>query len=149
MIARRDFAFPSGIEDRRASTYTTVFRFNVPVTSGSVTISSGTATIGPPTFNGQEMSVTLTGVTNAQRVILHVENVNDCGLTEGNVPIGFLLGDTSSDTVVNSRDISGTRSQLGHLVTGENFRFDVTADGNLDLADVRLVNPRTVRPCRR
>ena len=88
-------------------------------------------------------------MTNAQRVILHVENVNDCGLTEGNVPIGFLLGDTSSDTVVNSRDISGTRSQLGHLVTGENFRFDVTADGNLDLADVRLVNPRTVRPCRR
>jgi len=44
--------------------------------------------------------------------------------------------------VVNSRDISGTRSQLGHLVTGENFRFDVTADGNLDLADVRLVKSK-------
>ena len=131
MIARRDFAFPSGIEDRRASTYTTVFRFDVPVTSSSVTISSGTATIGPPTFNGQEMSVTLTGVTNAQRVTLHVENVNDSGLTEGNVPIGFLLGDTSSDTVVNSRDISGTRSQVGHLVSGENFRFETATSISL------------------
>ena len=133
---------PSGIEDRRASTYTAVFRFDVPVTSGNVTISSGTATIGPPTFIGQEISVPLTQVTNAQRLTLHVANVNDSGLTAGDVTFGFLVGDTTVDALVNFRDISRTRSQLGNLVTGENFRLDVTADGNLNRADVQLVKSK-------
>ena len=39
-----------------------------------------------------------------------------------------LVGDTTADRSVNSADISQTKSQSGHPVTGSNFRQDVTAD---------------------
>src|SRR6266545_6473179 len=37
----------SGVEDRSSSTYNAVFTFDGPVTSGQVTVVSGTATVGP------------------------------------------------------------------------------------------------------
>src|SRR5947209_2960785 len=55
----------SGVEDRSSSTYNAVFTFDGPVTSGQVSVLSGTATVGTISFSGNSMSAQLTGVTSA------------------------------------------------------------------------------------
>ena len=77
---------PSGIEDRLVSNYTAVFTFDIPVTSGTVTVSSGTATVGAITFSGNEMRANLSGVADVQTVVLHTENINGDGQSHGDVP---------------------------------------------------------------
>ena len=66
----------SGVEDRSSSTYNAVFTFDTTVTSGTAMVVSGTATAGTPTFSGNQMTVPLTGVANAQIVSIKVQGVN-------------------------------------------------------------------------
>ena len=65
-----DIAMPltgtSGVEDRSSSTYNAVFTFDGPVTSGQVTVLSGTATVGAISFSGNSMTAQLTGVTSCR-----------------------------------------------------------------------------------
>src|SRR5213082_2872239 len=78
-----DIAMPltgtSGVEDRSSSTYNAVFTFDAPVTSGEVTVLSGTATVGAISFSGNSMTAQLTGVTSAEVVTLRVQNINGDG----------------------------------------------------------------------
>src|SRR5206468_7529914 len=73
-----DIAMPlsgtSGVEDRSSGTYNAVFTFDGPVTSGQVTVLSGTATVGTISFSGNTMTAQLTGVTVAEVVTLRVQN---------------------------------------------------------------------------
>jgi hypothetical protein len=94
----------SGVEDRQSSTYNAVFTFDVPVTSGEITVIGGTATVGPITFSGNEMTAALTGVTDVQTVVLHTQNINGDGLPHGDVPFGFLTGDVNGNRVVDVPD---------------------------------------------
>jgi hypothetical protein len=55
----------------------------------------------------------------------------------------FLAGDTTADGLVNSADISQTKSQSGHVVTSSNFREDVSVDGDLNSADISLVKSKS------
>src|SRR5213595_2109192 len=79
-----DIAMPltgtSGVEDRSASTYNAVFTFDVAVTSGQVSVVSGTATVGTISFSGSSMTAQLTGVTSAEVVTLRVQNINGDGM---------------------------------------------------------------------
>src|SRR5213082_1483056 len=78
-----DIAMPltgvSGVEDRSSSTYNAVFTFDGAVTSGEVTVLSGTATVGAISFSGNSMTAQLTGVTSAEVVTLRVQNINGDG----------------------------------------------------------------------
>jgi hypothetical protein len=89
------------------------------------------------------VTVNLTGVTSAQRIILTLINVND-GTNSGDVPIpmGVLVGDVNGNAVVNSSDVSLTKSQVGQAVTASNFREDVNADGLINSVDVALVKAK-------
>ena len=96
-----DIAMPltgiSGVEDRSSSTYNAVFTFDAPVTSGQVTVVSGTATVGAISFSGNSMTAQLTGVTSAEVVTLRVQNINGDGQQHGDVPFGFLTGDANAN----------------------------------------------------
>ena len=81
----------------RATTYNAVFTFDAPVTSGEVTVLSGTATVGAITFSGNSMTARLTGVTSAEIVTLHTQNINGDGQSHGDVPFGFLTADASGN----------------------------------------------------
>jgi hypothetical protein len=129
----------SGVECRLATTYNAVFTFNAPVTSGQVTVISGTATVGPITFSGNSMIVQLTGVTSAEIVTLHTLNINGDGQAHGDVPFGFLTGDADASRVVGKSDQTLVQSQLNQAVTGSNFREDLAADGRIKNADVNVV----------
>jgi carboxypeptidase T len=129
----------SGVECRLATTYNAVFTFDAPVTSGQVTVLSGTATVGAITFSGNSMIVQLTGVTSAEIVTLHTQNINGDGQSHGDVPFGFLTGDADATRVVGKSDQTLVQSQLNQPVTGSNFREDLNADGRIKNADVNIV----------
>ena len=132
----------SGIEDRLISNYTAVFTFDIPVTSGTVTVASGTATVGAITFSGNEMRADLSGVADVQTVLLHTEDINGDGLPHGDVPFGFLAGDVNGNRVVDQPDLISVANNQG-AVTSANFRNDVNADGKIrNNPDGKLVKAR-------
>jgi len=133
---------PSGIEDRLASSYTAVFTFDIPVTSGTVSVSSGTATVGAVTFSGNEMRADLSGVADVQNVVLHTEDINGDGMPHGDVSFGFLGGDVDGNRVVGKSDANSVATNQGN-VTATNFRNDVDANGKIkNNTDGKLVKQR-------
>ncbi|HST30819.1 MAG TPA: hypothetical protein VLK27_08280 [Chthoniobacterales bacterium] len=144
-----------GIECRSGgsnNSHTVVFSFVNPLASvGNAQIVSGTANIdsansGINPSNPHEYIVTLTGVANAQRVVIKLSNVAD---TAGNTAatlsttLSVLLGDTTANGAVNSSDIAQTQAQSGQALTESNFREDVTANGAINSSDISLVQSKS------
>jgi hypothetical protein len=138
-----DIAMPltgtSGVEDRNSSTYNAVFTFDAPVTSGEVTVLSGTATVGAIFFSGNSMTAQLTGVTSAEVVTLHVQNINGDGLPHGDVPFGFLTADVNANRLVDRPDQQQINTDKNQPVTASNFRDDINLSGVVDRSDVQSV----------
>jgi hypothetical protein len=129
----------SGVECRSATTYNAVFTFDAPVTSGQVSVLSGTAAVGAVTFSGNSMTAQLTGVTSAEVVTLRTQNINGDGQLHGDVPFGFLVGDADGDRRVGKPDQTLVKGQVNQAVTSANFREDLTVDGRIKNADVNVV----------
>ena len=129
----------SGVEDRSATTYNAVFTFDQPVTSGEVSVVSGTATMGTLSFSGNSITAPLTGVTVSEVVTLHVQNVNGDGLSHGDIPFGFLVGDADANRTVAPADKGLVENQLHQPVTSANFREDLDLDGQITDADTHIV----------
>jgi hypothetical protein len=138
-----DIAMPltgtSGVEDRSSSTYNAVFTFDAPVTSGQVTVLSGTATVGTISFSGNSMTAQLTGVTSAEVVTLRVQNINGDGQLHGDVPFGFLTADVNANRIVDKPDQQQINADKNQPVTSSNFRDDINLNGVVDRSDVQSV----------
>ena len=138
-----DIAMPltgiSGVEDRSSSTYNAVFTFDGAVTSGQVTVLSGTATVGTISFSGNSMTAQLTGVTSAEVVTLRVQNINGDGQLHGDVPFGFLTADVNGNRIVDRPDQQQLQADRGQPVTASNFRDDINLSGIVDRPDLQSV----------
>src|SRR6058998_1655970 len=138
-----DIAMPltgvSGVEDRSSSTYNAVFTFDGPVTSGQVTVLSGTATVGAISFSGNTMTAQLTGVTSAEVVTLRVQNINGDGQLHGDVPFGFLTADVNANRIVDRPDQQQIQTDRGQPVTATNFHDDINLSGVVDRPDLQSV----------
>ncbi len=131
---------PIGIECRNGPDYQMIINFASSVTVGSATVTCGTGAVSSFSVNASEVTVNLTGVTNAQRITVMLHDVS-YNPGSGDIPIsmGVLVGDTNGNALVNASDISQTKSQVGQPVTGSNFREDVNANGLINASDVALV----------
>jgi hypothetical protein len=120
--------------------YQMIIDFATTVTVESASVTSGTGMVSSFTVSGSQVTVNLTGVTDAQRITMTLHNVND-GTSTGDVPIsmGVLVGDVNGNAVVNASDVSLTKSQVGNPVSSSNFREDVNANGTISATDVALV----------
>jgi subtilisin family serine protease len=140
---------PIGIECRAGQpangNHTVVFTFANPITSVTgAAIDSGTGSVNSRAIGAdpREYIVNLSGVANAQRLRLTLTGIMD---SAGNstptlsVAIGFLLGDTTANTSVNSSDITETKALSGQTTNGSNFRSDVTVNGVLNSSDIGVV----------
>jgi alpha-tubulin suppressor-like RCC1 family protein len=128
--------------------HTIVFTFDKPVTGGVAGVTAGTATAGTPTFDGNEMIVPLTGVSNQQYVTVSVSDViaADGGMGgSGSVRVGFLLGDVSQNRVVTVSDLGLVNAQIAQLVSPANFLKDVNASGALTVADKGIANTQITK----
>jgi hypothetical protein len=139
------FTCPSGVEDRSTGgNYTLVVTFssNETVTSAAVTChnpGTGTGTTGAVSGSGTPViTIPLTGVSDAQTLTVHIT-----GTTNVDIPMGFLIGDTNGNRVVNAADIAQTKSHLGEAVTAANFREDVNANCAINAADVAIVKSKS------
>ncbi len=123
--------------------YQMIFNFANSVTVGSAAVTSGTGSVSSFSVSGSQVTVNLTGVTNAQTITVTLFNVND-GTNSGDVPVsmGVLVGDVNGNGAVNASDVSLTKSQVGVPVTGSNFREDVNANGVINSVDVALVKSK-------
>lgn len=135
-------------EPRAGPAHTIVFTFLDSVTSaGTVAVTEGAAAAGTPTFSGNQVTVPLTGVTDAQYVALTVSNVALAGggTGTGTVRIGFLVGDVSQNRVVTVGDLAQVNAQLAQPVTAANYLADINANGALTVADKGLTNANLTR----
>ena len=142
----------SGIEPR-AGDYTVVFRFAATLSSVNGASAASTGTGGSPTITSagigadpHEYIVNMSNVPNAQRTVVTLSGVTDStGNTAATLAgtMGVLIGDTTSNGVVNSSDIAQTQSQSGQPLTGNNFREDVTVSGEINSSDVALVQSKS------
>jgi hypothetical protein len=121
--------------------YQLIVTFVNPITAvagGNVT--SGTGMVDSVSVSGSDVTINLSGVTTAQRLVVTLNGVND-GTTIGTatVTMPVLVGDTSGNGVVNASDVSLTKAQVGQPVTTSNFREDVNANGTISSTDVAQV----------
>ena len=133
-----------GIECRKPGlngSYRMVVTFgNAPTVDGPVAVTSGTGTVSNYAVDGQEVTINLAGVTNKQTISVTVGGVHN-GAINGDViiPMQIATGDVNGDAVVTRADVTEVQGQIGQTVTEDNFRDDVTADGRITNADVRLI----------
>jgi hypothetical protein len=145
-----DLTNGSGIECRSggaSNAHQIVITFAHNISSvGGVTVASGTGTVHDFSVNGTVVTVNLTGVANAQRLVLDLTNVDD-GTTVGDafVAMNVLAGDTNADKFCDSVDTSQTKSQSGHTASNSppNFREDVNTDGFIDAVDTAFVKSKS------
>jgi len=149
-----DIALPlsglPGVECRTGGAggdHTIVITFSNTVVSGNAAVTVGTGSVaGTPTFSGNTMTVDLTGVTNAQFTTVSLNNVTDNSaqvLPTTAIAIGFLVGDTTGDTFVNTGDTVQTRNRSGQASDATNFRSDVNFDGFVNSGDTIAVRSRS------
>ena len=80
----------------------------------------GTRQAGVPTFSGNDLVVTLTGVADQQYVTVTLSNVasTDGGTGgSGEARIGFLMGDVNQTRVVSVADVGFVNAQLAQSST--------------------------------
>ncbi|MEO7723206.1 MAG: hypothetical protein ABIU29_00730, partial [Chthoniobacterales bacterium] len=126
--------------------------YSVVVTLPAAVTSAGTASVTPSGSgstavgaDNTQVVVTLSGVPNAQHVVVTLNGVVAGSQTYNGlaVPIDLLQGDTNVDRTVNSADIGLTKSKSGQTVAADNFKNDVTHDGSLNSADIGLVKSKS------
>lgn len=137
-----------GVECRSGGSYQVVTTFANPVTLSGATVTpgpGGTASIvGTPIVNGNDVTVNLTNVSNAQVLTVKLTGVNDGSNVENfSVPMAVLAGDTTGNLSVNSSDLAHVKAQSGKPVTVSNFRQDVTASGSISSSDIALTKSRS------
>jgi dockerin type I repeat protein len=134
------FVGAPGIEPRSTGgNHQIVFTFAGPVTVGSATI-TGTGVVNLVSGNGTNIiTVDLTGVANAQYIVVTLNCVND-GVNAGDVPVtmGVLAGDVNASTTVNGTDVSAVKLQSGGATNGVNFRTDLNASGTINGTDISI-----------
>jgi len=132
-----------GVETRTgpvAGEHQLIVNFGAPVTVASAAVSTGTGTVNTFAVSGAQVTVNLTGVSNAQTITVTLTNVND-GVNVGDVAVsmGVLLGDTDASRAVNGTDVSQVKAESGQPVTAANFRKDVNSNGSINGTDVGIV----------
>jgi arylsulfate sulfotransferase len=131
--------------------YQVVTTFAVPVTITNATVTpgnGGTGSVsGVPVVSGNQVTVNLTNVSNAQKITLNLIGVNDGSNTENvSVPMGVLIGDVNASTRTDAGDVTLVRQQTPSTpasLPSWDFRRDVNASGRIDAGDVTLVRQHT------
>jgi glucose/arabinose dehydrogenase len=141
-----------GIECRSGGTngsYTVIFKFALPISSVAGASVSGIGSVSSrmiDSSNTHQYIVNLTGAANVQYITVTLTNVIDVAGNVGSTVsaiMGVLTGDTTSNGMVNSSDISEVQSQSGQLVTANNFRDDITVNGVINSSDISLVQSQS------
>jgi bacillolysin len=119
------------------------FAGNVGVSGGGA-VTRGSGTVSNVTVNGGQVTISLSNVADAQRMVVTLFGVSDGQSTGGvSIPINVLLADTTANGAVNSSDVSFTKPHSGQAININNFRADVDANGAITSTDIGIVKSRS------
>src|SRR5262249_38343066 len=114
-------------EPRGSGNHQIVFAFDKPVILGTASVTERPATTAAvPIFNGNEMIVDLSGVSDMPYVTVAISSVmaGDGGIGSGSIRIGFLTGDANGSRSVTLSDMIAANAVLTQPVTSANFTRD-------------------------
>ena len=117
---------------------------------GGASVTSGTGSVASSNIDGSDAHkyvVNLTGVANAQTIVVTLTNLTDSAgnfSTAASVSMGVLLGDVNGSRRVDAADVSLVRQQTLQSITLSNFREDINASGRIDAADVSIARQQTL-----
>jgi hypothetical protein len=136
-----------GIECRAAGAggnHTLIFTFTNNVSVQSASVTSGSGRVTNFTVVGNQVTVNLTGVSNAQTFVVTLSQVSE-GMNTSDVQatMGVLLGDVNSSGFVDGNDVSAVQSHTRQSADNTNFRYDVNTDGLIDGNDVSITQGQT------
>ncbi|MEP7155875.1 MAG: PQQ-dependent sugar dehydrogenase [Betaproteobacteria bacterium] len=130
-----------------------VFQFNVPINDDPAVTAEDAAAApyagATRATAGTEVTVTLPGIADGQRVKLTLPGVNAVNLsslTGVSASIGFMVGDIDGHRSVNASDISAIKARATPMpppITLSNFRFDLDKSGAVDAADLTVAKARS------
>ena len=144
---------PLGVECRSngSNNFLIVLHFNSALVGGNASVTGhnpgGSGSVSNVSFSGNDMFVTLTGVTDVQTLTLTLTNVSDVNgtiLPSAALNIGFLIGDVNSSKRVDSGDVSLVRQETLQPITPFNFRDDINVSGRIDAGDVSIARQQTL-----
>ncbi len=130
--------------------YKVIVNFAEPITFSGAQVISGIGEIATTNLmksksmhlpnggsGGTQLTLNLTGVTNAQIITIALFDVDD-GTRHNDVGIrmGVLVGDTTGNGTVNASDVSLVKIQSGQPVSADNFHADIVANGAINASDV-------------
>jgi hypothetical protein len=146
-----DIALPltgaAGIECRTSGangSHQVIMTFPSAVSLTSASVTTGTGSVSSFAVSGGQVTVNLTGVSNAQKIVITLFGVSDGTNTSNvNIPMGVLLGDVTGNGSVNASDVSQTKSKSGQAVNASNFRSDVTVSNSINSSDVSTVKSKS------
>jgi len=133
---------PYGVECRRGSSgdHTVVVTFNNDILSGNAVVTEGTGAVsGSPSFSGNTMTLTLSGVPTAQQVKVTLSQVTDTFAQvypDTVITLKALFGDAGGNSAVTGSDIGQVKAETANSVNAVNFRADLTADGAITSSDI-------------
>jgi hypothetical protein len=143
-----------GIECRSGGAngdYQLVFRFANTLTNVSAAkVTSGAGSIISSNIDSADAHnyvVNLTGVNNAQRITVSLNNLTDsAGDSSAGIALslGVLIADVNGSARVDAADVSAVRQQALQTLTQSNFRDDINLSGRIDAADVSIARQETL-----
>jgi len=115
------------------------------VTAGSAIVGSGgVSNGGTVNLSGSTVTIPLTNVTNAQTIVVTLNNVNDGTTTRSfSVPMSLLLADTNASGTVTTSDIGQTKAASGQPIGASSFRTDIDASGATNTTDLGIVKAQS------
>ena len=119
-----------------------------PVTLSSATITPGTngtgSIAGAPIVSGNHITINLTNVSNAQRLLINLLGISDGAVSNDfSVPMGVLTGDVNGNRSVEGNDVSAVQSRTRQRVDSSTFVYDVNANGSIEGSDVSTTQAHT------
>lgn len=137
-----DIALPltgaPGIESRSGGSYQIVATFPTSVTCGAASVISGIGHADSNNTSGSEITIYVSGVSNAQRLVVKLPVQSGSNSADVFIPMNVLIGDNagnSANGTVNASDLTYTKNLSGTTTTAQNFRADVNASGIINGGD--------------
>jgi hypothetical protein len=95
---------------------------------------------GSPIVSGNHITINLTNVSNAQRLLINLGGVSDGTITNDfSVSMGVLFADINSSGRTDNGDAIVVRNLSGSIPTPLTFRADVNCSGRIDNGDAIAV----------
>src|ERR1700738_1723454 len=132
---------PAGIECRsEGGVHHMVVTFAAPVTLAGASVAVGQGSVSNSSTSGNQVTVDLSGVTNAQRIVIKLSSVSDgVSTNDVEIPMSVLLGDVNGDGYVLSGDYTAVRQHSAAAADGNTLKLDINADGVILSGDYTTV----------